>query len=520
MIIEGKVDPTLNDKNLLIEGTKHELQQAGLLVARCLVRPQNGKVPIPVMNVSDEELKVYKETSTAIAELEPNVSQLQTKETNTNEPVLDTEFTTYMKPLWDSCIKNLSPEQQKAAFNLLQKHLDVFARSKTDLGKTNIVTHKIETGNARPIKQQPRRIPLHKKEAAREEVERMLKAGIIEPSSSAWSSPIVLVTKKDGSIRYCIDYRKLNEVSRKDSYPLPRIDDSLDALRGSKWFSCLDLASGYWQVMMDPKDKDKTAFVTTHGFYQFKVMPFGLCNAAATFERLMENVLAGLNFEICLLYIDDVIVYSKDFQSHVNHIDVVLQRLKGAGLKISPKKCDFFKDQVVFLGHVVSQEGISTSPDKVSAIKEWPVPKTVTDVRSFLGTCSYYRRFIKWFTDIARPLHKLTEKTEKFNWTPQCDEAFQKLKVALTSAPILRYPDLSLPFVLDTDASAFAMGGVLSQIEDGVERPIAYFSKVFSKPERNYCVTRRELLAVVSSIKHFHHYLYGKDFLVRTDHGA
>ena len=163
--------------------------------------------------------------------------------------------------------------------------------------------------------------------------------------------------------------------------------------------------------MMDPKDKDKTAFVTTHGFYQFKVMPFGLCNAAATFERLMENVLAGHNFEICLLYIDDVIVYSNDFQSHVNHIDAVLQRLKGAGLKMSPKKCDFFKDQVVFLGHVVSQEGISESPDKVSAIKEWPV-------RSFLGTCSYYRRFIKWFTDIARPLHKLTEKTKKIPLDP------------------------------------------------------------------------------------------------------
>lgn len=213
---------------------------------------------------------------------------------------------------------------------------------------------------------------------------------------------------------------------------------------------------------MDSKDKEKTAFVTTHGFYQFKVMPFGLCNAAATFERLMENVLAGLNFEICLLYIDDIIVYSKDFHSHVNHLDAVLQRLQEAGLKVSPKKCDFFKDQVAFLGHIVSQEGISTSPDKVSAIKEWPVPKSVTDVRSFLGTCSYYRRFIKKFTDIARPLHKLAEKTEKFSWTPQCDEAIKNLKIALTSAPILRYPNLNLPFVLDTDASAFAMGGVLS----------------------------------------------------------
>lgn len=322
----------------------------------------------------------------------------------------------------------------------MQKHIKVFAKSKTDLGKTNIVSHKINTGDARPIKQQPRRIPLHKKEAARQEVQRMLKAGIIEPSSSAWSAPIVLVTKKDGSIRYCIDYRKLNEVTQKDSYPLPHIDDSLNALRGSQWFSCLDLASGYWQVAMDPKDKEKMAFVTTHGFYQFKVMPFGLCNAAATFERLMENVLAGLNFEICLLYIDDIIVYSKDFHSHVNHLDVVLQQLQEAGLKVSPKKCDFFKDQVAFLGHIVSQEGISTSPDKVSAIKEWPVPKSVTDVRSFLGTCSYYRRFIKQFTDIARPLHKLTEKTEKFTWTPQCDEAFKNLKIALTSAPILRYP--------------------------------------------------------------------------------
>lgn len=520
MIIEGKVHPNLNDKELLIDGTKHNLQQSGLLVARCLVKPKECKVPIRVINVSDQELKIYKDTSAAIAEIEPNVSGVETKNDTNIEPAVDTSFTNYMKPLWDSCTKNLSIEQQEMVRDLLQKHIKVFAKSKTDLGKTNIVSHKINTGDARPIKQQPRRIPLHKKEAAREEVQRMLKAGIIEPSSSAWSAPIVLVTKKDGSIRYCIDYRKLNEVTQKDSYPLPRIDDSLDALRGSQWFSCLDLASGYWQVAMDPKDKEKTAFVTTHGFYQFKVMPFGLCNAAATFERLMENVLAGLNFEICLLYIDDIIVYSKDFHSHVNHLDVVLQRLQEAGLKVSPKKCDFFKDQVAFLGHIVSQEGISTSPDKVSAIKEWPVPKSVTDVRSFLGTCSYYRRFIKQFTDIARPLHKLTEKTEKFTWTPQCDEAFKNLKIALTSAPILRYPNLNLPFVLDTDASAFAMGGVLSQIEDRIERPIAYFSKSFNKPERNYCVTRRELLAVVSSIKHFHHYLYGKNFLVRTDHGA
>ena len=518
MIIEGKVDQSLNDKNLLIEGTKSELQQSGLLVARCLVKPQDSIVPLRVMNLGNETLHIHKGTSATVAELEPNI--INESNEFASLPERDTNFASYMKPLWETCTKNLTPDQQIEAAALLHKHLDVFARSKADMGRTDIVLHKVETGNARPIKQQPRRVPLHKRDAAISEVQKMLESGVIEPSSSPWSSPVVLVTKKDGSIRYCIDYRKLNAVTQKDSYPLPRIVDSLDALRGSKWFSCLDLASGYWQVMMDPKDKEKTAFVTPQGFYQFRVMPFGLCNAAATFERLMENVLAGLNFEICLLYIDDVIVYSKDFNDHLSHLDSVLQRLKNAGLKVSAKKCNFFQDKVTFLGHIVSQDGISTSPDKIAAVKDWPTPKTVTDVRSFLGTCSYYRRFIKHFADIARPLHKLTEKGDTFKWTAQCDEAFQQLKSALTSAPILRYPDLDLPFVLDTDASAFAMGAVLSQVEDGVERPVAYFSKTFNKPERNYCVTRRELLAIVSAVKHFHHYLYGTHFLIRTDHGA
>ena len=523
MIVTGKLE---SDENqcVLVEPSHSSLTLDGILVARTLVQSENGQVPLRVMNTTDSTFKLYKNTNAAVAEtgfdLESTCCNGTSKVFEIKHNDVDTTFATYMKPLWDSCRPNLSDGEQNRVSDLLLKYIDVFAKSKTDMGRTDIVQHKINTGSAQPIKQPPRRVPYAKRDEAAQEVQRMLDTGVIEPSNSPWSSPVVLVTKKDGSLRYCIDYRKLNSVTIKDSYPLPRIDDSLDALRGSKWFSCLDLASGYWQLMLDPADKEKTAFVTQQGLFQFRVLPFGLCNAPATFERLMESVLAGLNFETCLLYLDDIIVFSDTFEKHIDGLEKVLQRLRSAGLKVFPKKCQFFQEEVAFLGHVVNRDGIATSPDKISAVQEWPIPNNVHDVRSFLGTCSYYRRFIKNFAEIARPLHRLTEKHASFHWTEQCQESFQSLKRALTTSPILRYPKMELPFILDTDASGFALGAVLSQIEDGKEQVIAYYSKSFSKCERNYCVTRRELLAIVSAVKHFHHYLYGKHFTVRTDHGA
>lgn len=349
----------------------------------------------------------------------------------------------------------------------------------------------------------------------------MLKDGIIEPSSSAWASPVVLVKKKDGSTRFCVDYRKLNELTIKDSYPLPLADSCFDALTGSKWFCTLDLSSGYWQVAMATEDREKTAFTTgSGGLFHFTVMPFGLVSAPATFERLMERVLAGLPWDVCLAYLDDIIVHAESFEAEKDRLCKVLQRLRNAGLKLSPKKCNLFQQSVKFLGHVVSGEGLSTDPEKTRAVAEWPVPSKVTELRSFLGLCSYYRRFVKDFAEIARPLHRLTEKTKDFAWTQECDDAFNRLKTALTTAPVLKYPSTTDPFILDTDASNFGLGAVLSQVQDGEERVVAYYSTTLSKPERNYCVTRKELLAVVKAVKRFHHYLYGRQFLVRTDHGA
>ena len=403
---------------------------------------------------------------------------------------------------------------------LLRKYQHIFAKDKHDLGRTNLIRHRINTGPSRPIRKPPRRLPLGKREIEHQEIRDMLDRDVIQPSVSPWASPIVLVTKKDGTTRFCVDYRALNDCSVKDAYPLPTIDDSLDALSGSKFFNTMDLMSGYWQITMDPEDQEKTAFTTSLGLYEFKVMPFGLANAPATFERLMETVLCGLQWEECLVYIDDIIIPGVSVGQCLERIDHVFERLAAANLKLKPSNYDFFKRSVQFLGHIVSEEGVHTDPGKIEAVKNWPEPTTVKQVRSFLGLCSYYRRFIEGFASIARPLHKLTNKAEKFQWTSHQQQSFDQLKIALTTAPILAYPKAEGQYTLDTDASDEAVGEVLSQEQDECERVVAYYSKALSKAERVYCVTRKELLAVVQALKHFHPYIYGRTVVVRPDNAA
>ena len=346
----------------------------------------------------------------------------------------------------------------------------------------------------------------------------------ISPGIFVWycgkdiSSGCALIVYRRG--RRCQAYRGLNEVTVKDAYPLPRIDDSLDALNGGKWFHTMDLMSGYWQVQMASQDQEKTAFSTSLGLFEFNVMPFGLVGAPATFERLMEYVLRGLQWEECLVYMDDIIITGSSVDQSLERLSHVFQRLLEANLKLKPPKCSLFRREVKFLGHIVCGAGIRTDPAKIEAVQEWPVPISAKQIRSFLGLCSYYRRFIHGFADLARPLHKLTEKSTPFQWTDECQLSFQRLKAALTSAPVLAYPRPEGQFTLDTDASGEAIGAVLSQSQDEELKVIGYFSKAMTKAERDYCITRKELLAVVMAVKHFHPYLYGRTTILRTDNAA
>jgi transposase InsO family protein len=407
------------------------------------------------------------------------------------------------------------------AEDMLFSFADVFAIPGGPLGRTNVVKHKIDTGDCVPVRERMRRYAPKQLEIIDRETDKMLSQDVIEPSNSPWSSPIVVVTKKDGSARVCLDVRKLNNITRKDAYPLPRIDHALESLNGAKYFCTLDLLSGYWQVPLAEDAKEKTAFsVPRRGHFQFKVMPFGLCNAPASFERLMEQILRGLQWDRCLVYLDDIIVTGKTVEEVVNNLAKVLTRLRTAGLKLKPSKCTLFARKVAYLGHIVSEEGIACDPAKVACVSDWPAPSDVHDVRSFLGLASYYRTYIPRIASIAEPLYNLTRKGVRFCWSESCQTAFQALKEALTSAPVLAYPDPEKSYILDTDASLYGIGAVLSQLHDGNERVIAYASHSLSKTQRNYCTTKRELLAVVTFVKHFRHYLYGVKFTVRTDHSS
>lgn len=277
---------------------------------------------------------------------------------------------------------------------------------------------------------------------------------------------------------------------------------------------------GYHHVSMHPDHRSKTSFLTRKGSFQFTTLPYGLTSATSTFSRLMNLVMRGLNYAICLTYLDDIIVFAADLETHLKRLDQVLARLTAVNLKLKPSKCHLLQSSVLFLGHIVNREGVATDPSKVAAVKNWPSPTKVKEVRSFLGLCSYYRRFVMGFANIARPLHDLTKKTEKFVWTEACESAFEQLKSALTTTPILALPSDEGEYILDTDASDNALGAVLSQVQEGQERVIGYGSRVCSPAEKNYDVTRRELLAIVYFFKYFRVYLLGRKFLLRTNNAA
>ena len=381
------------------------------------------------------------------------------------------------------------PDHEKTAFcDFLADHHMAFCLEDGQRGETDLVQLQIDTGDALPRKQPPRRTPFAVRHEVDRQVKQMQEVGIIQKSHSPWGSPVILVKKKNGKHRFCVDYRKLNEVTRKDTFPLPQIDDLLDQLGQARYSSTLDLAAGYWHIQVAPESRAKTAFVTHRGLYEFNVMPFGLTNAPAVFQRLVQEVLLGLNPddgpEFVSAYIDDIIIFSRTLKEHMSHLRLVINHLVEAGLKLNPEKCRFIRQEVDYLGHVVTPQGLKPSEKYVQAVKEFPIPTYVSGVRRFLGLASYYRRFVCSFARIAKPLHALTKTNAQFNWSCECQLAFELLKEKLVEAPVLAYPTFDHKFILETDASMQGLGAVLSQEQDdGLIHPVAYASRALSQPE-------------------------------------
>jgi hypothetical protein len=420
----------------------------------------------------------------------------------------------------DALPDELTVAERQAAITFIRSYAHAFSKSKTDLGRNRQVLHRINTGDQPPVRQPLRRQPYAHEAEIERNVQQMLAAKIIEPAQSAYNSNVLLIKKRDGSLRFCVDYRRLNSRTVKDSYPLPRIDTCLESLGGSRYFSTLDLRSGYWQSEIAEEDRDKTAFSTRSGQYRFVVLSMGLANAPSQFQRLMDLVLAGLNFEACLVYLDDIICFSKTFEQHLQRLGAIFDRLVAANLLLTAQKCSLFQPEVHFLGHVVGRSGIAADPSKIDAVLNWPPPTNLQEVRSFIGLTGYYRRFIAGYADIARPLHMLTEKGQPFVWNAEQHRAFAELKRRLVSAPILASPRDEGRYVLDTDASLYGLGAVLQQEQDGDLKVIGYGSRLLTKAERNYTTTRRELLAVIFGFKQFRQFLLGRRFLLRVDHSA
>lgn len=420
---------------------------------------------------------------------------------------------------------NLTESQQLIADLITEKFKQISTELKP-LGKTHLIEHHIDTGDHPPIRQRCYRLSPEKQKALHKEVDVMMNLQVIEPCESPWLNPVLITPKKDGTWRFCVDSRKLNDITQKDAYKLPLISDILDNLKDSKYLSSIDIAKAFWEIPLKVADRPKTAFhVPGRGMYQFKVMPFGLTNAPATQQRFLDKLLSDLmcdNSVFC--YLDDIVIATQTFDQHVQLLKKIITKLEHANITVNFPKCSFFRSELKYLGYIVNHQGLQTDPSKVEAILNIQTPKSAKEVKKFLGTASWYRRFIPNLSTLAAPLTKLTSTAKKappFKWTPEADKAFNAIKKALISTPILACPDFSKPFAVHCDASSHGIGAMLTQDFDGVEKPIAYMSKTLSGPQRNYSITERELLSVITALEHWRCYLdNGQKFIIYTDHSA
>jgi hypothetical protein len=415
----------------------------------------NGHCAVMVLNETDKNLRVH--DGQALANASRISEQVFTPVGAVASATTDTtdRLATVLHDLGFEYIRTTERTREKLR-HIIDDNLDAFAVHDLDVGRVDRVFHQIHTGDSRPLRQPVRRLAYgEQREEVQKQIHNLLNAGLIRPSNSPWASPIVLVRKKDGSVRMCVDYRRLNQIAKMDAYPLPRLDETLDSFLGAQFFSSLDLAMGYHQVPVSPEDIEKTAFITHVGLFEFITMPFGLSGAPATFQRLMNSVLRGILGKFCAAYLDDIIVYSETESSHLQHLQEVFRRLRDAGLRLKTRKCVLFRPEVKYLGHVVSRAGVGPDPDKMKVVRGWEYPATVKQMQSFLGFVNFYADYVRNYSQLAGPLYALATGAPKDKIPDDLEKvaAFGNLKAAFISAPILGHPDISKPFVVQTDAS-------------------------------------------------------------------
>lgn len=519
---ETVVSVTVANKNIT-EGiiNKTKIQDGIYLPSSIVNVDSDGNAITTILNTTDEEIQLYKP--------EVNLETFQHLTQDQDNNVFCGQVTAKtpvdrIKILEETLrLDHLNEEEKKTLLPLCREFNSIFHLDGDDLPETSIVQHSIRTTHENPIATKTYRYPQVHKEEVHKQVNDMLEKGIIKHSTSPWSSPIWIVPKKpdaSGKVKWrvVIDYRGLNSITVNDAFPLPNITEILDNLGKAKYFTCLDCFSGFHSIKMNEQDSPKTAFSTDIGHYQFNRMPFGLKNAPATYQRLMNTVLSGLQGTRCFVYMDDIVIFASDLQDHSSKLREVFLRIQEANLRLQPDKCEFLRKEITFLGHRITDQGIKPDQNKIKTVKDYPRPTKVKEVQSFLGLANYYRRFIKDFASISKPLTELTKKNTEFKWTDAHELAFETLKLKLISEPILQYPDFNQPFILTTDASSYAISGILSQGVIPNDLPISYASRTLNSAEINYPTIEKELLAIVWSVKHFRPYLYGRKFTIVTDH--
>ena len=506
-------------------GLCQNTDQAGrMLVANSVVTVYDNHVPVRLYNCSNQPLTVKKGRILAnfiASGGESNSNNSQPTHDPTHSAKACSIQTTTASPTIDLNCSNINESQKTALSDLIKSHSDCFVDPENkQLGLTDLIDCKIETmPDAKPVHKLPYRVNPHLRTEMDKIIQDQMKLGLIEEShDSIWASPALLIKKPGGrGYRLVCDYRGLNAVTIPQFLRIPRIDDVLDAVGENQpqYFSVLDCTQGFHQIPIHPDSKEKTGFITPSGKYQYRTMPQGIRNAPMVFQSLMDKILRGVQYKYVMAYIDDICVFSPTFEKHLEHLADVFQRLRNANLKLHPQKCKFAVSRVNFLGHVLSRDGVSPDPEKVDAVKTFPTPKTLKQLRGFLGLSGYFRKFIKNYSVIARPLYALTTKNTPYVWSSDCQKAFEKLKMSLTSDSVLVFPDFRKLFTLSTDASTIGIGACLSQEINGQQKPIAFAGRSLSKAESNYSTTEQELLAVVWAIKHFRVYL--QSHLVNPD---